>query len=83
MAVRIDDRRAFVILTAPGHMASVTGPYLRRIFVDELGVPAASVMNAVPKPDFGGTAALFVCCSVCSSLCLFSFTFYLLLTPFH
>lgn len=32
----------------------VTGPYIRRIMVDELGVPASSVMNGVPKHDFGG-----------------------------
>lgn len=28
--------------------------YNQRIFVDTLGAPASSVMNAVPKPDFGG-----------------------------
>lgn len=32
----------------------VTGPYARRIFVDELGAPADSVVNAVPLVDFGG-----------------------------
>lgn len=28
--------------------------YNRRIFVDTLGAPASSVMNADPKVDFGG-----------------------------
>ncbi|GMM51108.1 phosphoglucomutase [Starmerella bacillaris] len=32
----------------------VTGPYAERIFVHELGMPASSVQNCVPKPDFGG-----------------------------
>ncbi|KAG0265621.1 Phosphoglucomutase-2 [Actinomortierella ambigua] len=35
-------------------MHGVTGPYGQRIFVEELGLPASSVMNCVPKPDFGG-----------------------------
>jgi len=35
-------------------MHAVTGPYARRIFVDLLGAPADSVMNAVPLEDFGG-----------------------------
>ncbi|KAJ3080617.1 Phosphoglucomutase-2, partial [Quaeritorhiza haematococci] len=35
-------------------MHGVTGPYARRILVDALGLPASSVMNAVPKEDFGG-----------------------------
>lgn len=35
-------------------MAGVTGPYGKRIFVDELGLPQSSVMNAIPLPDFGG-----------------------------
>lgn len=33
---------------------AVTGPYARRIFVDELGASPESVTNAVPLPDFGG-----------------------------
>lgn len=32
----------------------VTGPYGKKIFVDELGLPADSVQNYVPLPDFGG-----------------------------
>lgn len=32
----------------------VTGPYGRKIFIDELGLPESSIQNAVPKPDFGG-----------------------------
>ncbi len=34
-------------------MHAVTGPYAKEIFVDRLGAPANSVMNAVPLPDFG------------------------------
>ena len=34
-------------------MHAVTGPYAREIFVNRLGASAASVMNAVPLPDFG------------------------------
>ncbi|KAK6512349.1 Phosphoglucomutase-2 [Arthrobotrys musiformis] len=33
---------------------AVTGPYAVRIFVEELGLPASSVINSVPLPDFGG-----------------------------
>jgi phosphoglucomutase len=35
-------------------MHAVTGPYARRIFVELLGAPPGSVMNAVPLEDFGG-----------------------------
>jgi phosphoglucomutase len=35
-------------------MHAVTGPYAREIFLNRLGAPADSVMNAVPLPDFGG-----------------------------
>lgn len=35
-------------------MHAVTGPYAEAILVDALGAPAASVVNAEPKPDFGG-----------------------------
>ncbi|KAI1311897.1 Phosphoglucomutase-2 [Mortierella claussenii] len=35
-------------------MHGVTGPYGQQIFVNELGLPQKSVMNCVPKPDFGG-----------------------------
>ncbi|GEQ71082.1 hypothetical protein JCM33374_g4763 [Metschnikowia sp. JCM 33374] len=32
----------------------VTGPYGRKIFVEELGLSEDSIQNCVPKPDFGG-----------------------------
>lgn len=32
----------------------MTGPYARRLFLTELGLPPTSLMNAVPLPDFGG-----------------------------
>ena len=32
----------------------VTGPYAKRIFCDELKLPLSSLMNCVPKEDFGG-----------------------------
>jgi len=35
-------------------MHAVTGPYARQIFLNQLGAPADSVMNAVPLEDFGG-----------------------------
>jgi len=35
-------------------MNGVQGPYAKAIFVDEFGAPADSLINAVPKPDFGG-----------------------------
>lgn len=36
-------------------MNGVTGPYGKAIFVDELGLPEAEVLqNCHPKPDFGG-----------------------------
>jgi len=34
-------------------MHAVTGPYAKAIFVDHLGAPAESLMNATPLPDFG------------------------------
>lgn len=34
-------------------MHAVTGPYATEILVRRLGAPASSVINAVPKPDFG------------------------------
>lgn len=33
----------------------VTGPYIKRIFVDELCAPETSIINYIPKEDFGGT----------------------------
>ena len=35
-------------------MHAVTGPYAREIFINRLGAPSDSMMNAVPLPDFGG-----------------------------
>ena len=35
-------------------MHAATGPYARRIFVDQLGAPSSSVHNAIPLEDFGG-----------------------------
>ena len=35
-------------------MHAVTGPYAHEIFIKRLGAPAASVMNGVALPDFGG-----------------------------
>ncbi|KIY63146.1 phosphoglucomutase [Cylindrobasidium torrendii FP15055 ss-10] len=32
----------------------VTGPYAKGILVDALGLPASSIQNCVPLPDFGG-----------------------------
>ncbi len=35
-------------------MHGVTGPYARRILVEQLGAPADSLLHAEPLPDFGG-----------------------------
>ena len=35
-------------------MHAVTGPYAQRIFVELLGAPAGSLLNATPLEDFGG-----------------------------
>jgi phosphoglucomutase len=35
-------------------MHAVTGPYARRILVEQLGAPADSLLNAEPREDFGG-----------------------------
>lgn len=35
-------------------MHAVTGPYAKAILEDTLGAAPGTVMNAVPKPDFGG-----------------------------
>ncbi|MGR9106019.1 MAG: alpha-D-glucose phosphate-specific phosphoglucomutase [Gammaproteobacteria bacterium] len=35
-------------------MHAVTGPYARRIFEEHLGALPGSVINAIPKEDFGG-----------------------------
>lgn len=35
-------------------MILVTGPYVKKIFVKELGVHYSNVVNVTPLPDFGG-----------------------------
>ena len=35
-------------------MHAITGPYAREILVNRLGAPESAVMNATPRPDFGG-----------------------------
>lgn len=35
-------------------MHAVTGPYAKTIFLDELNLPTSSLINCVPKEDFGG-----------------------------
>ena len=35
-------------------MHAVTGPYAKAIIEETLGAPTGTVVNAVPKPDFGG-----------------------------
>ncbi|QDC10288.1 alpha-D-glucose phosphate-specific phosphoglucomutase [Oceanicola sp. D3] len=35
-------------------MHAITGPYARDILETRLGAPAGTVINGVPKPDFGG-----------------------------
>lgn len=35
-------------------MNGVTGPYVKRIFSNELGVDNSSIVNAIPLEDFGG-----------------------------
>ncbi len=48
---RLVSRPDFKILIDAMH--GVTGPYFTRIFVNELGASPGSVMNAIPKEDFG------------------------------
>jgi len=35
-------------------MHAVTGPYARAILEDQLGAPRGTVINSIPRPDFGG-----------------------------
>lgn len=35
-------------------MFLVTGPYVKKIFIEELGAPSNNAINVVPLPDFGG-----------------------------
>ena len=60
LATLFDFERIGAMLRRPGFricfdaMHAVTGPYAHEIFVKRLGAPAASVINGVPLPDFGG-----------------------------
>lgn len=38
-------------------MWGVQGPYAKRVFVEELGAPASSLINDTPKEDFNGSHA--------------------------
>uniref|UniRef100_A0A8C9VFF2 Phosphoglucomutase 1 n=1 Tax=Scleropages formosus TaxID=113540 RepID=A0A8C9VFF2_SCLFO len=49
------------LLSGPNHikiridaMHGATGPYVKRILCEELGSPANSAINCIPKEDFGG-----------------------------
>ncbi|XP_058805426.1 phosphoglucomutase [Phymastichus coffea] len=46
------ERPAFQVLI--NAMNGVTGPYVKQIFVKELEVSDSSIVNCVPKDDFGG-----------------------------
>ncbi|XP_041359453.1 phosphoglucomutase-1-like [Gigantopelta aegis] len=46
-----DGQRLNILINS---MHGVMGPYAKKVFVEELGCPASSMVNAVPLPDFGG-----------------------------
>lgn len=46
------DGKPFPILI--NSLNGVMGPYAKRVFCDELGAPANSVVNCIPLEDFGG-----------------------------
>ncbi|KAG7190031.1 hypothetical protein KM043_006181 [Ampulex compressa] len=46
------ERPAFKVLI--NGMNGVTGSYIKRIFINELGVDDSSIINAIPLEDFGG-----------------------------
>ncbi len=60
LATLFDFKAIGQLLTRPGFsmrfdaMHAVNGPYAKAVLVGRLGAPAASVMNGVPLPDFGG-----------------------------
>jgi len=60
LATLFDFGQIGTLLRSPGFsmrfdaMHAVTGPYAHEIFIRRLGAPAASVMNGIPLPDFGG-----------------------------
>jgi phosphoglucomutase len=35
-------------------MSGVQGPYAHKVFIEELGAPVSSLLNAIPKDDFDG-----------------------------
>ena len=60
LATLFDFGKIGTLLRSPGFrmcfdaMHAVTGPYAHEIFIKRLGAPAASVMNGIALPDFGG-----------------------------
>ncbi len=60
LATLFDFDKIGTLLRSPGFrmcfdaMHAVTGPYAHEIFIKRLGAPAASVMNGIALPDFGG-----------------------------
>jgi phosphoglucomutase len=60
LATLFDFGKIGTLLRSPGFrmcfdaMHAVTGPYAHEIFIRRLGAPAASVMNGIALPDFGG-----------------------------
>ncbi len=60
LATLFDFSKIGTLLRSPGFrmcfdaMHAVTGPYAQEIFIKRLGAPAASVMNGMALPDFGG-----------------------------
>ncbi|XP_012345197.1 phosphoglucomutase isoform X2 [Apis florea] len=47
-----NDRPPFKVLI--NAMNGVTGPYIKQIFSNELGIDNSSIVNAIPLEDFGG-----------------------------
>lgn len=45
---------SFIRVSNTCFRSPVVGPYVRRILCEELGCPANSAINCVPKEDFGG-----------------------------
>ena len=60
METIFDFARIRDLVTAPDFsmmidtMHAITGPYAREIFENRLGAAPGTVINAIPKPDFGG-----------------------------
>lgn len=44
----------FLFISVWYYIIIVTGPYVKRIFLDELGAPLNSAVKITPLPDFGG-----------------------------